>query len=172
MINTMKRNLLILVVTAASLFSFTSGQDYKFERTFIYNFTKYIQWPPGQQSGDFVIGVLGDSPIYEQLQVMSQTRTAGAQKFEIKKLNSVNEIKGLHMLFVPKDQNGQIGSILAKIKGAATLVITEGTGMAGKGSCINFIYIDGKPRFELNKNAADKSNLKVSSELMKLAIII
>ena len=168
----MKKSLLIVLFVASGMFSFTTGQDYKFERTFIYNFTKYIQWPPAQQSGDFVIGVYGDSPIQAQLEMMAQTRTAGSQSFKIKKLNSVNEIKGLHMLFVPKSKNSEIGSILGKVEGKSTLVITEGNGMAGKGSCINFIYVNGKPRFELNRSAADRSKLKVSSELMKLAILI
>jgi len=168
----MKKYLLLTLFLSFGMLSFTTGQDYKFERTFIYNFTKYIQWPPSQQSGDFVIGVYGESPIYAQLELMAQSRTAGSQKFKIKKLSSVNEIKGLHMLFVPKAKNGEFDSILGKIGGNSTLVITEGDGMAGKGSCINFIYIDGKPRFELNKGAADKSKLKVSSELMRLAILI
>ena len=75
---------------------------------------------------------------------MAQSRTAGTQKFQIKKLSSVNDIKGLHMLFVPKEKNGEISAILGKVGGSPTLVITEGDGMAVKGSGINFIYINGK----------------------------
>ena len=168
----MKKFLLIILVVSAGLMSFTTSQDYKFERTFIYNFTKYIQWPASQQSGDFVIGVYGDSPILSQLEMMAQTRSAGAQKFKIQKINSVGEIGNLHMLFVSKSKNSEIGRIVSKIGGKSTLLITEGDGMGAKGSGINFIYINGKPRFELNKTATEKSNLKISSELMKLAIVI
>ena len=93
-------------------------------------------------------------------------------QFQIKKISSVNEIQNLHMLFVSKSKNSDIGTVVSKIKGKSTLLITEGDGMGTKGSGINFIYVNGKPRFELNKGATDKSNLKVSSELMKLAILI
>jgi uncharacterized protein DUF4154 len=168
----MKKSLLLVMFLSFALLSFKSEQDYKFQRTFIYNFTKYIQWPPSQQTGNFIIGVLGDSPITAELELLANSRSAGAQKFEIKKLNSISEISHLHMLFVPKSKNGQIKSILKKVNGKSTLVITEGKGMAVKGGGINFIYVNGKPRFEINKKATDKSNLKVSSELMKLAIMI
>lgn len=33
----------------------------KIKAIFIYNFTKYIEWPENQKQGDFVIGVLGNS---------------------------------------------------------------------------------------------------------------
>jgi hypothetical protein len=50
------------------------------------------------------------------------------------------------------------------------LIITEKSGLAQKGSSINFIMQDNKWKFELNEAATQSAGLKVSRELSKLAI--
>ena len=42
-------------------------------------------------------------------------------------------------------------------------------GMLKKGAAINFLVIDEKLRFEISKTKITEHNLKVSSELLKLA---
>src|SRR5258706_13101770 len=47
----------------------TKAQDeinYAVHANIIYHFTKYINWPDDKKSGDFIIGVTGNSPIYEE----------------------------------------------------------------------------------------------------------
>jgi hypothetical protein len=155
-----------------SAFNTTDAQDYKFHSVFMYNFTKYIQWPTSYQSGDFVIGVLGDSPIIESLEKMAESKTVGAQKFSIVRYKSVDEINKCHMLFIPSNRSKQLKDALNKVNGQSTLVITEKNGLGVEGSCINFVLVDGKWKFELNKPATEKNNLKVSGDLAKLAILI
>ena len=60
-----KSTFLILVLVAACLTA--KAQDEKFKALFMYNFTKYIEWPQSKQTGDFVIGVVGGSPIIDEL---------------------------------------------------------------------------------------------------------
>jgi hypothetical protein len=144
--------------------------DYKFHSVFIYNFTKYIQWPAEQQSGDFVIGVLGNSSISADLEKMAANKTVGAQKIVVKKFKSVAEAGACHILFIPNSANHNFDDVQNKFKGKPTLLITEKSGLAQKGSGINFILQDNKWKFELNEAATQSSGLKVSKELSKLAI--
>ena len=151
----------------------TAGaQDYKFHPIFMYNFTKYIEWPESYKSGEFVIGVVGNSPIVEHLTAMAKVKSAGAQQFEIRIFNDVSEISDCHILFIPESSSSQINKINKKISGKPTLVISEGSGLAEQGSHINFVMVDGKWKFELNQSAAESANLKVSNELSRLAILI
>ncbi len=155
------------------LFSFYSqAQIYNYYQIFIYNFAKYIQWPTDKQSGDFVIGVLGDSPITENLNKMAALKKVGAQTIKIVIFQSVNEINSCHMLFVPLEKSSSIAAVKSRLADNSTLIITEKDGMAKQGSNINFIVVDGKLRFELNREETEKSNLKISSDLIKLAILI
>ena len=148
------------------------AQDYKFHSVFIYNFTKYIQWPSAYQNGDFVIGVLGKSEITENLQKMAEIKTVGSQKIAVSQFNNVPEISKCHILFIPSSNSNELENVLAKIGNQPTLIITERPGLGKKGSGINFVLQSGKWKFELNKSAIESSELKVSGELAKLAILI
>lgn len=159
--------LLLLFGTVSS-----QAQVHRYHSLFLYNFTKYIQWPASYQQGDFVIGVYGDSPIREHLQNIASNKKAGTQNFVIKTFSSPEQITQCHMLYLPNSESKHLDAIKARLKGQSTLIITERDGMAAKGSNINFILVDGKVKFELNREATANANLKVSSELSRLAIII
>lgn len=162
-----------MMVGLLFLFSNTSiSQDYKFHSVFIYNFTKYIQWPSSYQSGDFVITVLGKSAVTENLEKMAAVKTVGSQKIVVKQINSISEAGKCHILFLPDNKSGNLEEVLAHYGTSPTLIITERAGMAKKGSGINFILQGGKWKFELNKPVIESNNLRVSSELSKLAIVI
>ena len=99
-------------------------------------------------------------------------RSANTQSFEVKQFNSVAEISKCHMIYVTADNSDQMKAVQSKIKGKSTLVITEKTGLAKQGAAINFIVIDSKQKFELNRANAEKYDLKVSNNLTSLAILV
>jgi hypothetical protein len=148
------------------------GTDYRFHSIFIYNFTKYIQWPATQQSGDFVIAVVGNSPIIEELNKITANKTVGNQRIVVKKFKSASEIEDCHILFVPGAGSSNFDSVQEKLKGKSTLVITEKSGLSQKGSGINFILLENKWKFELNESATQSAGLKVSRELSQMAISV
>lgn len=160
----------ILVMTVIPFMA--KSQDYRIHSVFIYNFTKYIQWPSSDQNGDFVIGVLGNSPMVASLEKLAAERKIGTRSMVVKKFSSVDQISKCHMLFIPDRQSSDLEAAIAKISGQSTLVMTERSGLGMKGSGINFITVDGKQKFELNKAATEKAQLKVSNELTSLAIVI
>lgn len=169
----MKKKIVLIAAGLLFLLSNTSfSQDYKFHSVFIYNFTKYIQWPSAYQSGDFVIAVLGNSQVTENLEKMAAVKTVGSQKIIVKKVNSIAEAGKCHILFLPDSKSGNLDDVLAHFGSRPTLIITERAGLAKKGSGINFILQGGKWKFELNKPAIESNNMRVSSELAKLAIVI
>ena len=176
----MKKIIPILISAIFFLSFFPGGQpgDYdtnaKMKAIFVYNFTKYFDWPQSYKEGDFVIGTLGESTLSPELMNISKTKMAGAQKFNIKQYASVNEINKCHVLIIPPELNVNLNEVLKKIKGNSTLLITEKSGYAKMGSVINFVVKNNTQQFEFNKNSADKCDLKVSSKLLALkqAIVV
>lgn len=148
------------------------AQTYKQHPLFIYSFTRYIQWPDSYNEGDFEILVLGDSPIIEELKAMAQAKKIGDRTIKVTKITTTTEIRKCNVLFLPVDQSGKHTEVLQKVGVQSILVITEQPGLGASGSCINFITKDGKLAFELNQAALTKQNLKASSEITRLAIMI
>lgn len=144
----------------------------KIKAVFIYNFTKYIEWPKNYRQGSFVVGVVGDAPLYKELSKMALTKKVANQSFEIKKFNNVAEIGKCHILYVTKEKKESLGNILKKVKNNSTLIVTESPGMVDKGAGINFVVKNNKQKFELNKTNVEKYKLKVSSNLEALATTV
>ena len=149
-----------------------NAQVPKLQSIFIYNFTKYIEWPISVRSGDFVIGILGNSPIEAELNNLAAAKKVGSQSIVIKKYKTIDEIGTCHILFIPSSKSAELSKIISKIGQKNTLVITEKEGMANKGSSINFVIRENKQKFELNMANTSKMGLKISSSLQQLAILI
>ncbi len=169
----MKR-IILIVVLLIGFFGYSQAQKEKYQSLFIYNFTKYIKWPDTYSPNSFVIAVIGNSAILDDLNGMaaSKKQTSGGATIEIKKYNSVDEIGVCHILFISENAVDKLGQIEAKTSGKPVLLVTDTPGMATQGSIINFIEKDGKIKFELNEAQATKRNLAVSSSLTSLAILI
>lgn len=143
----------------------------RLKSVFIYNFTRYIDWPTDYKSGSFVINMFGNnSAMLAELNNMAKTKMVGTQKIEIRNTTSLDGIGKCNILYVTPDVATPIADIVSKIKGKAILLVTEQPGLAKKGSAINFVVVDNRQKFELNQINAEKNNLKVSSSLLALAI--
>lgn len=172
----MKKLLAIILVAFMSMSATVRMQqdtNAKIKAVFLYNFTKYIEWPPSYKEGPFVIGVLGNnSALMTELNKMASAKMAGTQKFEIRNLTSFEGSTKCHILYIQPDKGGELPEVISKARGKSTLIVTEKPGLARQGSAINFVVQDNKTKFELNKANAEKYNLKVSSNLSSLAIVV
>lgn len=175
-----KRVKIFLIVIAVLLTAFTPGsgiQDVdtnaKIKAVFIYNFTKYIEWPNSHEDGEFTIAILGkNEALYKELNKMSQIKKVANQSFSIVSYQSVGDIKSPHILYIPSESTNSLVKAVDKLRGKSTLIVTEKEGMARKGSAINFVIVGNRQKFELNKSNVENHNLKVASTLENLAVLV
>lgn len=154
----------------------TTKQNYdtnaKMKAVFLYNFTRYIEWPEEYKQGNFVIGLLGETAITEELTKVAATKKAVNQTIEIKKFNSIKDVSECHMLYVSSGNSGDLASAIQKTKGRSTLVITEQEGYAAQGAGISFKVVENRQKFEINKANIQNRKMIVGSALLSLAIVV
>jgi len=144
-----------------------NAQVERMQSAFVYNIiSKYIEWPDSYKGGDFVLGVLGDSPIIKEFRTLAKTRTIGSQNISVVKFNSVEEITKCHLVFISKGNLADLENVVAKI--GNTLVVADGATENKKGITINFVMVDKKQRYELKPNFAVSKGLKVSPEIANM----
>lgn len=166
--------ILIAVLVLSSGFK-TGGRidtNSRIKAVFILNFTKLIEWPKTYRSGNFVVGVIGETPLYNELTKMAKVKKVANQSLSISKFKSVNDIAKCHILYVTKEQSSKIKDVLKQVKNNSTLIVTEQSGLADKGAGINFVIKNNRQKFELNKTNVEKYKLKVSSNLEALAVSV
>lgn len=168
----MKTLIFFLSVMVIGSVSAQERPPHEIHSAMLYNFIKYVQWPNEGEAGEFVVGVIGDENVFNTLKQWYDGKPKGSKKYVIKKLASAAEAGDCQVVYVGKSKNKDFENIKTSITGKSVLTITDGNGMGQKGSCINFKVIDGKLKFELNQGVVTGANLKVSSQLSSMAILI
>ncbi len=148
------------------------AQNEKFKALFIYNFTKYLDWPAGFSQGDFVIGILGSTAIEDELKIIAQKKQVGNMTIVISHFNTPESVTKCHLLFIPSSKSDNLGTITGKFGKTASIIITDEQGLAQKGSDINFVVKEGKQNFEINKTNILGKGLKIDPALLNLGIVI
>jgi len=144
----------------------------KTKAVFLYNFTKFIQWPEEDTSKTFNIVILGNSDIYSPLQEIANKQTVNNKALKIIRLKSIPENLEAHIVFISSSEKAGLKTIIQKVQNHNVLIVSDSKGFAAEGTAINFVVMEGKVKFEINSATLDNSNLKVSSQLLKLALFV
>jgi hypothetical protein len=146
------------------------AQEEKLKSIFVYNFTRYFDWP--QKPGNFLILILGKTPLSAELSDIALKKKVGNSQIEIRTINSVQQIEDCHILYVTASKSDNLPLIVPASKNKNFLVVTEKEGSCKEGSGINFIDKDGKLTFEISKTNIESSGLTVSSSLFSLGKLV
>jgi hypothetical protein len=138
----------------------------------IYRFTKYVDWPDNKKAGEFIIGIVGESDINEQLILLTRNKRVGNQPIVIKTIRSESAMANVHLLFIAEDESSRLKGIVSATEGKPILLVTENYGLIGRGSCINMIIVGDHLKLEFNKRNIEKRNLKIASELLSLGTVV
>lgn len=162
--------LFILVCFSSNALLAQDELDYSVHANIIYHFTKYVNWPAYKKTGDFVIGIVGETPLYDELKKAVANKQVGNQNIVVKRLSSSATSFNCQLLFISSEASGSMKKIVSTTVSQPILLVTESKGLAQKGSCINFIIVSDKIKLEINKNNIQQRGLEIASELLQLGI--
>lgn len=162
----------LLVLLGVFKMNAQQNVNYAIDANIIYRFTKYVNWPNDKKKGDFIIGIVGESPLYDELKKVTADKWVGNQKIVIKEFSSSTTSFTCQILFVSEDKSNSMKKIASITDRSPTLLVSESDGLARKGSCINFIIVDERLKLEINKANIEDRHLDIASELLSLGTII
>jgi serine phosphatase RsbU (regulator of sigma subunit) len=164
----------ILILGWLFLISNSSGQagfDNPTRALYIFDLVKYVDYGPGfADSSSFKMGVLvGDYDLIDEMANLARTRNRIQNKpVSVAGFRNLENLTHVQVLYVNKAAGFNLDKIKAKIAGKQTLLITEGYEF--RESMINFIVVDGKPRFDINEEYLKKEGMTVPQTLLFMAI--
>lgn len=137
---------------------------------YIYTFATLVEWPQGKRSGEFVIGVFGEtSGVYTELNKKYSGKSIGSQKIVVKNYKSTKEINEAHILYVSPENSNYLKTIVQTTIKENTLLVSEAQNGLSRGSVINFIVEGNQQKYEINKTSAKKHKLVIAEKLSNLA---
>jgi len=148
-----------------------AASEYAVKAAFLYNFTKFVEWPPNAFSGErsqFRVCVLGEDPFGKSLRVIGDESVAG-RRVSLLQAEEIRQPEDCQILFISRSERDRLSQILADLGEAPVLTVGDSGGFLDQGVIINFTLENGKVRFEINQEAAERAGIKISSKLLRLA---
>lgn len=142
---------------------------------YLYNFTKFIEWPGRcfSNTGDpIVIAVLGPAEFSAELEKIVKDRKVNGRGISVKSVAAAEEVRAVHVLFVSATDEARFEDLRPLIESSPVLAIGESPLFANAGGTINFVLEEDKVRFEINMDSAERAGLRISAHLQKLAKVI
>lgn len=140
------------------------------QANYLYNIAKLVEWKDtDMRSGNFIIGVIGNTNLYQELIKQYSTRTIGKQPIEVRKLPRSAEVERCHILFVGRTDLALMPEIYKRMQGKPTMVVTEYSGALEDGAVVNFVKVDNLLKYELSLANSQRHGLVVGLTLKNLA---
>jgi hypothetical protein len=149
--------------------------EYKVKAAFLYNFTRFVEWPPdtlGDADEPFVIAVLGQDPFGPVLDETMAGKTVAGHRIEVRRFTRVDDVGAAQLVFVSASERASAPEILKALERPGLLTVGDTDGFAAHGGAINFTVRARRVRFQINPARAEQAGLKVSSQLLKLATLV
>jgi len=149
---------------------------YEVEAEFIERFTRFIDWPEsalGVAESPFVVCAWGNGPLATQLERTMSSRHIKDRPVRVLRVGSVDKLGPCHLLYLAVADREVVRSVSAYGYGKPLLSVGDQPGLAEAGLLINLVVDDdGYVRFEINRDVAKASGLKISAKLMRLARLV
>lgn len=153
-----------------------ASRERQIKAAFLYNFTKFVEWPPGSFSGPrdpIVIGVLGQSATAAvwtaSLEEIVARRLVNGRVFDVRRVATATEASAVHVLFVAASEVPRFDEIKAALRSSPVLTVGESPAFVSAGGEISFILEGDKVRFVIDAAPAERAGLHISAQLRKLA---
>jgi hypothetical protein len=148
--------------------------EYDIKAAFVFKFASFVGWPGESLSSNdaIILGVIGDDPFADVLQRSLGGSLINGRKLVIRPVKDLLDARTCQILFVAASEKQRVPAILERVQGYSVLTVGEVDNFCQGGGIINLRKIGKNLRFEVNPAAADRAKLKISSQLLKLAIIV
>lgn len=163
---------LLLAAVVASLLparAFAQSED-GLKAAFIYNFAKFVEWPPdafSDANAPITVGFVNADSLAALFEKNVTGKTANGRDYLVKRLRGPDGADSCAMVFV--GDPSQAAAVLGTLKGKPILTVGSSDAFAAGGGMINFIKDGAKMTFDLNLSALTASNLKLDPKLRQLA---
>jgi hypothetical protein len=177
---------LVLSIAGASVCaaSDTAKED-QLKAAFLYNFLKFVDWPTDKMPDNnepAIIGIYGGQGFAKTFEPIKD-KTVGSKRIVVKEFvcltkdsgdedwnKQIKEFERCHILFfVDCPDEGITKKIIEAMNNKGVLTVGQNGNFIKTGGNINFLIEENKLRFEINLVSAKNNNLKVRSNLLKLA---
>jgi hypothetical protein len=148
--------------------------EHEVKAAFLYNFGKYVKWPESAADANspFVICILGTDPFGKILDDIVSGNRVQNRPAEVRRLAQPGELADCEVAFISASERNNLERILQSLQKVPVLTVGDMPQFAERGGMINLTMEDNRVKFVVNVEAAERSGLTPSSQLLRLAKLV
>ncbi len=149
-----------------------ASAEMQIKAAFLQKFASYVEGPGtvfDETDSRLVYGVAGSDSVYRFLTELVAAQNATGRKAEVRQVASVDELAGVHVLFVGQGAAFDADALLGQAVMASMLTVTDTMGPQPANSMIHFFVADDRVRFDIALAPARAAGLRLSSRLLQVA---
>lgn len=140
---------------------------------FVYNFARFISWTDGSERSDNPLRIrVTPADAVQTVRASLAGKTVRGRPLLVEALPEAPEQADCHILFITTTDRSAARRALATVKGRSVLTVGHVPGFCQMGGIINFYMRGSTLRFEINRKAAERAGLRISSDLLRLARLV
>jgi hypothetical protein len=146
----------------------TQRREDQIKAGYLFNFAKFVEWPPTKQIVNASLGVVGASGIQEALTADSTDKRIGARRLTVRSLRETDTPEGCNVLYVDAKAVAAVRSNGGAMQ-QAMLTVSDAKDFTHDGGIITLFTDKNRLRFIVNVENAQRAGLHISSNLLQLA---
>ena len=142
----------------------------RIKAAFVYNFARFVEWPARPVPGPVRIGILGHGDLGGPIETVTKGKLANGRPIEVAYISAATEADCCEILLIERSESKHVREIVQALAGKPVLTVSDGESALRDGVMIVFQIVEESVRFQINQDAAERAGLKVSSQLLKVAL--
>ncbi|MGE3277109.1 MAG: YfiR family protein [Vicinamibacterales bacterium] len=146
--------------------------EYQLKAAFVSKFAEFVEWPPvaldGRDSVDLCVAE--PSPFGTALRDLVAGTQLRGRTLVAREVSAPDGIDTCHVLFVPAAPSLGRQAWLARASTRPILTIGDTPGFLEDGGILNLLVVDDRIRFDVDLVASTRAGLRLSSQLLQLAL--
>lgn len=137
---------------------------------FLYNFTKFIDWPsPARAPDSFHICTVAGPEFNRTLDRTIAGESVDGMPLVRTEPHSADDFRQCAILYIGQGQTDRAAHSIAAVRSLPVLTVGEGRRFIDQGGAIGFVLENNRVRFDINILALQRAGLKASSKLLRVA---
>ncbi|HWI57858.1 MAG TPA: YfiR family protein, partial [Bacillota bacterium] len=144
-------------------------QEHEVQALYLYNFTKYIEWPAeafATSDTPFTIGVFSKGPLLEDLTKVVAGKRVGSRALTVRLLKKREDLAQCHLVFIGAAEEANWTAWQSAAQGRALLTVGESDAFLSRGGVISFLRKEKRLGVCVNLEAAHQIRITISAKLL------
>lgn len=146
--------------------------EHEVKAAYVYYFARFTEWPLESVSArntPITIGIFGDDEFALLLEKVVRNKTVLEHPIVVRRLQWPQDLDFIQILYVDSAENGRLKQLSQETQRRSILTITDAEKDVQTAGIVSMYLDASKVQFDVDVTAAEKSRLRISSKLLRIA---